>query len=119
MSRETAPPQIFKKDGTLSKRAEKKLVENGLTQAQGLRWIEYGNYQGTILDMIYDKRCPAHDAFQKALKQKGTEGVSETFGHLQGLGAVITDQTPEEIQKKNKGAGDTVGTISSQEARPF
>lgn len=80
MSNEASPPQIFNSDGSLN---EGNLSKHyGLGAEDAMQQVRFGEYTGTVADMLADGRCPVGGRIRTAFETTGIDGVLEQFGAL-------------------------------------
>jgi hypothetical protein len=71
---------VFHEDGTLN---EEFLSENfGLGAQEAMQPVAFGNYTGTVAQMLADEKCPVGAMVGQAYQEQGIAGVTEKFKTL-------------------------------------
>lgn len=104
MNHEVSPPQIRKPDGSPNERVLNDQFGIGIEEAN--QRVQFGNYTGTVLDMLSDRRCPVGDKLHTTYLEAGIDGVVKQLEALSAMDpnfrVEITPQTLERnYEKKN------------------
>lgn len=109
MIHETPAPPIFNQDGSIN---EGVLIDRyGLGMAEATQQVKFGDYTGTVAEMLNDARCPVGGKIRDAYKGTGIDGVIEQFEALnimvRDFKIEITAPTIERArEKKSRATGD-------------
>lgn len=100
----SAQEAIFHQDGTLN---EAFLGDHfGIGVEEAAQQVTFGNYTGTVAQMLDDERCPVGGMVSAAYQEKGLEGVAEKFKMLGEMdpkfSVKITEETIQREQVKKK-----------------
>lgn len=105
MSNETSPPQIFNPDGSINEGNLNK--HYGLGVKEAMQTVKFGEYTGTVAEMLADGRCPVGGRIRTAFETTGIDGVLNQFGALNimepNFKVEITEAT---IKRARSEAGD-------------
>ncbi|HUY53441.1 MAG TPA: hypothetical protein VMV24_02610 [Candidatus Dormibacteraeota bacterium] len=104
MSHESLPiiqEAIFYPDGSLN---ESLLIEQyGIGAGEAMLEVTFGNYRGTIAQMLSNDKCPVGHMVKTAYEEKGLDGVVETFKTLtidDDFSARLTKETLRREEEK-------------------
>jgi hypothetical protein len=68
---------IIREDGSLNEELLNKKYGLGVEEANQI--VSFGNYTGTVAQMLSDEKCPVGGMVSTAYEDKGIEGVAEQF----------------------------------------
>ena len=97
-----AAEAVINPDGTLNEDFLRN--QYGLEAEDAMQTVSFGNYTGTVAQMLSDERCPVGDMVRNAYHEKGLAGVEETFQKFSMVDRAFEpkiSETTREIQKKN------------------
>lgn len=101
---EVPPAPIFNSDGSLNEGVLDKHYGLGIREAQ--QEVTFGNYTGTVAEMLSDGRCPVGGRLETAYREDGIDGVVKQFEALSAMDpnfrVKITPQTLERNHVKKK-----------------
>jgi hypothetical protein len=99
-----APSVINQNDGSINEAALAKQYGLGVTEAK--QKVTFGNYTGTVAQMLDDGRCPVGGMVRNAYQEHGIDGVVKQFSLLKMMDpkfeVTVTEETIERDQKKNR-----------------
>lgn len=109
MSRETVPASsqpisssVCNQDGSLNEANLTRMYGLGIKEA--MQEVRFGNYTGTVAQMLDDVRCPVGETMRAAYQQKGIDGVIGAFEGLRmmapGFKVDITEETLQREREK-------------------
>ena len=93
---------VFFPDGTVNEDFLKEQYGLGIEEANQI--VSFGKYTGTMAQMLGDEKCPVGEMVSSAYKEKGLDGVEETFKNLRALDSnfnPVISEAARELQKKN------------------
>ncbi len=100
----TIQETIFYPDGTLN---EPLMIEQyGIGAEDSILEVSFGNYRGTVAQMLSNDQCPVGNMVSTAYRERGINGVAETFKNLEAMdsnfSARLSDKTLLREQEKKK-----------------
>jgi hypothetical protein len=97
----TADGGVFHEDGSLN--AEFISENFGLGVEEAFQTVSFGNYTGTVAQMLADEKCPVGAMVSGAYKEKGLDGVSEQFKTLSQMDSRFSVQiSPAAVERELK-----------------